>query len=97
MYYQQLSDGLEGKKGAYFQEDFSQRTNHVESAVLLLGVCGFVSENLDAEDHGLLQHLNTTSNAQGVSSHIRGGQKLFIQESILEILSEDIIRYSFLV
>lgn len=56
--------GWTKKKTAYFQKDFSQRTDHVESAILFPGVCCRVSENLVAEAHGLLQHLNTTSSVQ---------------------------------
>lgn len=63
----EVPDGLKGgkKAGAYFQKDFSQGTNHVESAILFPGVYGLVSEDMVAEDHCLLQHLNTLRNAQG--------------------------------
>lgn len=52
------------KSQAYLEQDFSQRTYHVEGTILFPGVGGSVSENLVAEGHGLLQHLNITRGKQ---------------------------------
>lgn len=52
------------KSQAYLEQDFSQRTYHVEGTILFPGVWGLVSENMVAEAHGLLQHLNITRGKQ---------------------------------
>lgn len=44
----------------YLQQDFSQRANHVKGSIFFPGVTGRIDENLVAEPHCLLQHLNTT-------------------------------------
>lgn len=41
----------------YLQQDFSQRAYHVERTVLFPGVRVGLGENLVAEAHSLLQHL----------------------------------------
>lgn len=45
-------------RAIYLQQDFSQRAYHVEGTVLFPGVTEGISENLVAEAHSLLQHLN---------------------------------------
>ena len=49
-------------RAVYLQKDLSQRPYHVEGTILFPGVRGWISENLVAEAHTLLQHLNRAKN-----------------------------------
>lgn len=58
--FEELSEVVETSqlRAVYLQQDFSQRAYHVEGTILFPGVTELISENLVAEAHSLLQHLN---------------------------------------
>lgn len=65
-------------RAVYLQQDFSQRAYHVEGTILFPGVRAGLSENLVAEAHSLLQHLNRARKTHLIKYELsKQGKNLF--------------------